>query len=91
MALTVLGRPPGLPHIALEEEEEEGENEENEKEEEEKEEGVDVRSGSCLLVPNSPALPSGRRCSPEPGSPPEHTSTCPPNGVRNNGFPHLLI
>uniref|UniRef100_A0A3Q4BI26 Rho guanine nucleotide exchange factor (GEF) 12b n=1 Tax=Mola mola TaxID=94237 RepID=A0A3Q4BI26_MOLML len=86
VALTVLGRPPGLPHIPLEEEEEEGEDEENEKKEEEKEEGVEVRSASCLLVPHSPALPSGQRCSPEPSSPQEHTSTCPPNGDRATGL-----
>uniref|UniRef100_A0A4W6D510 Rho guanine nucleotide exchange factor (GEF) 12b n=1 Tax=Lates calcarifer TaxID=8187 RepID=A0A4W6D510_LATCA len=46
VALTVLGRPPGLPQIPLEEEEEE----------KEKEEGAEVSPPSSVSVPHSPAL-----------------------------------
>ncbi|KAM3869008.1 rho guanine nucleotide exchange factor 12 [Diretmus argenteus] len=52
VALTVLGRPPGLPQIPLEEEEEE------------EEEGGEV-SLSSLTAPHSPALPIAEHCSPQ--------------------------
>ncbi|XP_031729963.1 rho guanine nucleotide exchange factor 12 isoform X2 [Anarrhichthys ocellatus] len=48
VALTVLGRPPGLPYMPLEEDDEE----------EEKEEGAEVRPPSSLSTPHSPALHS---------------------------------
>ncbi|XP_054481735.1 rho guanine nucleotide exchange factor 12-like isoform X2 [Anoplopoma fimbria] len=48
VALTVLGRPPGLPNISLEDEEE-------------KEEGAEVGSPSSLSTPHSPAVPGGER------------------------------
>uniref|UniRef100_A0A665U8X0 Rho guanine nucleotide exchange factor (GEF) 12b n=1 Tax=Echeneis naucrates TaxID=173247 RepID=A0A665U8X0_ECHNA len=53
VALTVLGRPPGLPQIPLEEEEDA------------KEEGADFSTPSSLSVPTSPVLPGGERCSQE--------------------------
>ncbi|XP_067347892.1 rho guanine nucleotide exchange factor 12 isoform X2 [Channa argus] len=49
VALTVLGRPPGLPRIPLEDEEEG------------KEDGGNVNLPSCLSVPHSPALPRGEQ------------------------------
>ncbi|XP_041807971.1 rho guanine nucleotide exchange factor 12-like isoform X3 [Chelmon rostratus] len=52
VALTVLGRPPGLPQIPLEE-----------AEGEEKEEGAEVSSSTSLSAPHSPALPGGEKCS----------------------------
>ncbi|KAG7516818.1 rho guanine nucleotide exchange factor 12-like isoform X1 [Solea senegalensis] len=61
VALTVLGRPPGLPHIPLEEEEGEEEGEEKEME---KDDGAEVSSPSSHSVPNSPALPGVERRSP---------------------------
>ncbi|XP_023286681.1 rho guanine nucleotide exchange factor 12-like isoform X2 [Seriola lalandi dorsalis] len=51
VALTVLGRPPGLPQIPLEEDE--------------KEKGAEVSTPSSLSVPHSPALPGGEHCSPQ--------------------------
>ncbi|KAA8586598.1 hypothetical protein FQN60_000434 [Etheostoma spectabile] len=48
VALTVLGRPPGLPNIPLEEDEEE-----------KKEEGAEVNPPSSLSAPHSPALQRG--------------------------------
>ncbi|XP_078122077.1 rho guanine nucleotide exchange factor 12 isoform X1 [Sander vitreus] len=48
VALTVLGRPPGLPNIPLEEDEEE-----------KKEEGAEVSLPSSLSAPHSPALQGG--------------------------------
>ncbi|XP_034745196.1 rho guanine nucleotide exchange factor 12-like isoform X3 [Etheostoma cragini] len=48
VALTVLGRPPGLPNIPLEEDEKE-----------KKEEGAEVNPPSSLSAPHSPALPGG--------------------------------
>ncbi|XP_058482838.1 rho guanine nucleotide exchange factor 12 isoform X3 [Solea solea] len=65
VALTVLGRPPGLPHIPLEEEEDE---EEGEEKETEKEDGAEVSSPSSHSVPNSPALPGVQRRSPSTSS-----------------------
>uniref|UniRef100_UPI0037E7B79D rho guanine nucleotide exchange factor 12 isoform X2 n=1 Tax=Semicossyphus pulcher TaxID=241346 RepID=UPI0037E7B79D len=53
VALTVLGRPPGLPQIPLEDDEEG-----------EKEEGAEVSTPSTLSAPHSPALPGGEQCSP---------------------------
>ncbi|XP_040006687.1 rho guanine nucleotide exchange factor 12-like isoform X2 [Xiphias gladius] len=53
VALTVLGRPPGLPQIPLEEDEDE------------KEEGAEVSPPSSLSVPHSPPLPGGEKCSPQ--------------------------
>uniref|UniRef100_A0A665U9A7 Rho guanine nucleotide exchange factor (GEF) 12b n=1 Tax=Echeneis naucrates TaxID=173247 RepID=A0A665U9A7_ECHNA len=58
VALTVLGRPPGLPQIPLEEEEDA------------KEEGADFSTPSSLSVPTSPVLPGGERCSQEQVTPP---------------------
>lgn len=51
VALTVLGRPPGLPQIPLEEEAGE------------KEEGGNVKMPLSLSVPQSPTLPRGEQCS----------------------------
>ncbi|XP_068457060.1 rho guanine nucleotide exchange factor 12-like [Clinocottus analis] len=50
VALTVLGRPPGLPHVPLEEDEEE-----------KTEEGAEVRPHSALSTPRSPAAPGGEQ------------------------------
>ncbi|KAM6983451.1 rho guanine nucleotide exchange factor 12-like [Tautogolabrus adspersus] len=58
VALTVLGRPPGLPQIPLGEEEEEV-----------KEEGAEVSTPSSLSAPHSPALPGGEKCSPVTSNP----------------------
>uniref|UniRef100_A0A4W6D4Y4 Rho guanine nucleotide exchange factor (GEF) 12a n=1 Tax=Lates calcarifer TaxID=8187 RepID=A0A4W6D4Y4_LATCA len=55
VALTVLGRPPGLPQIPLEEEEEE----------KEKEEGAEVSPPSSVSVPHSPALSGVEQRSPQ--------------------------
>ncbi|KAM9348328.1 rho guanine nucleotide exchange factor 12-like [Symphorus nematophorus] len=65
VALTVLGRPPGLPQIPLEEGEEEAE----------KEEGAEVRPPSSLSAPHSPALTGGERCSSVSSSPQEHITS----------------
>ncbi|XP_045895461.1 rho guanine nucleotide exchange factor 12-like [Micropterus dolomieu] len=67
VALTVLGRPPGLPQIPLEE-----------GEEEEREEGAEVSPLSSLSVPHSPALPGGEQCRPQ-----EHTTSSPSHGGEN--------
>ncbi|TKS83195.1 Rho guanine nucleotide exchange factor 12 [Collichthys lucidus] len=73
VALTVLGRPPGLPHMPLEE-----------GEEEEKEEGAEVSTlYSCLSVPHSPALPGGERSSHVTSSPQEHITSFLPDGPEN--------
>ncbi|XP_071362686.1 rho guanine nucleotide exchange factor 12 isoform X2 [Trachinotus anak] len=53
VALTVLGRPPGLPQIPLEEVEDV------------KDEGAEVSIPSSLSVQHSPALPGGEQCSPQ--------------------------
>uniref|UniRef100_A0A3Q3GVR9 DH domain-containing protein n=1 Tax=Labrus bergylta TaxID=56723 RepID=A0A3Q3GVR9_9LABR len=53
VALTVLGRPPGLPQIPLGEEEEEV-----------KEDGAEVSTPSSLSAPHSPALPGGEKGNP---------------------------
>lgn len=75
VALTVLGRPPGLPQIPLEEEEEG-----------EKEQGAEVSPPSSLSAPLSPALPGGEQCSPVTSgtscSPQEHVTSFLPDGVR---------
>ncbi|GAA6233517.1 rho guanine nucleotide exchange factor 12-like [Lates japonicus] len=68
VALTVLGRPPGLPQIPLEEEEEE----------EKKEEGAEVSPPSSVSVPHSPALSGVEKCSPQ-----EHITTSRPDGDEN--------
>nr|XP_020454230.1 rho guanine nucleotide exchange factor 12-like isoform X2 [Monopterus albus] len=75
VALTVLGRPPGLPQIPLEEEKEE------------KEEGEKVNLSSSLSAPHSPALPGGERCTPSISSPQEHMTPPLPDGatVSRNG------
>ncbi|XP_044077360.1 rho guanine nucleotide exchange factor 12-like isoform X2 [Siniperca chuatsi] len=76
VALTVLGRPPGLPQISLEE-----------GEEEEKEERAEVSPPSSLSAPHSPALPGGEQCSPVTSStscrPQEHITSSPPDGDEN--------
>ncbi|XP_067464922.1 rho guanine nucleotide exchange factor 12-like isoform X2 [Thunnus thynnus] len=69
VALTVLGRPPGLPHIPLEEEE--------------KEEGGEVSSLSSLSVPHSPALPGREQRSSTSCGPQEHIASPPPDGDEN--------
>ncbi|XP_034461521.1 rho guanine nucleotide exchange factor 12 isoform X1 [Hippoglossus hippoglossus] len=53
VALTVLGRPPGLPQIPLEEDEGEGD------------EGAELGSPSSLSVPHSPLLSGAEPCSPQ--------------------------
>ncbi|XP_037604893.1 rho guanine nucleotide exchange factor 12-like isoform X1 [Sebastes umbrosus] len=63
VALTVLGRPPGLPHMPLEEDDEEKKAEE---------EGAEVSLPSSLSAPHSPALPGGERCSHQ-----EHITSLP--------------
>ena len=74
VALTVLGRPPGLSHVRLEEEEEE---------EEEKEKGAEV---SSLSAPNSPVLSgveqSGHMTCSSSCSHQEATGSSLPDGVR---------
>ncbi|XP_070699506.1 rho guanine nucleotide exchange factor 12-like [Pempheris klunzingeri] len=67
VALTVLGRPPGLPHIPLEAEVEE-----------EKGEGAEVSSPSSVSGQLSPALPGGERCGPQ-----EHIASSLPDGGEN--------
>ncbi|XP_053297394.1 rho guanine nucleotide exchange factor 12 isoform X1 [Pleuronectes platessa] len=64
VALTVLGRPPGLPQIPLEEEEE-GEGDE----------GAELGSPSSLSVPHSPLLSGVEPCSPQ-----EHSASPLPDG-----------
>uniref|UniRef100_A0A3P8W7D7 Rho guanine nucleotide exchange factor 12-like n=1 Tax=Cynoglossus semilaevis TaxID=244447 RepID=A0A3P8W7D7_CYNSE len=78
VALTVLGRPPGLPQIPLGEEEEDEEEdqkkaEEEEKEKEEEDEGSEVSPPLCL----SPALPGvcGEQRSSWSSSSPQENST----------------
>ncbi|XP_042354719.1 rho guanine nucleotide exchange factor 12-like [Plectropomus leopardus] len=68
VALTVLGRPPGLPHIPLEEDDEE----------ENKEEGAEVSPPSSLSAPHSPALQSGEQCSLQ-----EHSTSSMPDRDEN--------
>ncbi|XP_069002013.1 rho guanine nucleotide exchange factor 12 isoform X3 [Embiotoca jacksoni] len=63
VALTVLGRPPGLPQIPLEEEKER------------KEEGAEVGAPSSLSAPHSPALSGGEQCGSSPCSPPDHNTS----------------
>lgn len=75
VALTVLGRPPGLPQIPLEE-----------AEGEEKEEGAEVSSSTSLSAPHSPALPGGEKCSHVTSGtscgPQEHITSALLDGVR---------
>uniref|UniRef100_A0A4W6D5U3 Rho guanine nucleotide exchange factor (GEF) 12b n=1 Tax=Lates calcarifer TaxID=8187 RepID=A0A4W6D5U3_LATCA len=78
VALTVLGRPPGLPQIPLEEEEEE----------KEKEEGAEVSPPSSVSVPHSPALSGVEQRSPQ-----EHITSARPDGEEEcsrNPRPKLL-
>ncbi|XP_035522363.1 rho guanine nucleotide exchange factor 12 isoform X2 [Morone saxatilis] len=76
VALTVLGRPPGLRQIPLEE-----------GEEKEKEEGAEVSPPSSLSAPHSPALPGGEQCGPVTGSmsrsPQDHIASSLPDGAEN--------
>ncbi|XP_076606817.1 rho guanine nucleotide exchange factor 12 isoform X2 [Chaetodon auriga] len=76
VALTVLGRPPGLPHIPLEE-----------GEREEKEEGAELSPSSSLSEPHSPALPGGEKCSHVTSgsscSPQEYITSSLPDGPEN--------
>ncbi|XP_041657068.1 rho guanine nucleotide exchange factor 12 [Cheilinus undulatus] len=72
VALTVLGRPPGLPQIPLDEEEEE-----------EKEEGAEVSMPSSLSAPHSPALPGGQQHSPITSIPQEPISSSLLDGDEN--------
>ncbi|XP_049447196.1 rho guanine nucleotide exchange factor 12-like isoform X1 [Epinephelus fuscoguttatus] len=69
VALTVLGRPPGLPHISLEEDDEE---------ENSKGEGADLSPPSSVSAPHSPALPGGEQCSLQ-----EHSTSSLPDGDEN--------
>ncbi|KAM7373986.1 hypothetical protein PAMP_006666 [Pampus punctatissimus] len=69
VALTVLGRPPGLPQVPLEDEE--------------KEEGVEVSPASSLSVPHSPALPGGEQRSSMSCSPQEHIASPLPDRGEN--------
>ncbi|XP_026183905.1 rho guanine nucleotide exchange factor 12 isoform X2 [Mastacembelus armatus] len=71
VALTVLGRPPGLTQIPLEEEEEE------------KGEGGKASLHSSLSAPHSPALPGGEKCNLLISSPQEHISSFLPDGEEN--------
>ncbi|XP_040907371.1 rho guanine nucleotide exchange factor 12 isoform X2 [Toxotes jaculatrix] len=71
VALTVLGRPPGLPQISLEEDEDE------------KEDGPEVGPLSSLSVPNPPTLPGVEQCIPLTSSPQEHIASPPPDGGEN--------
>ncbi|XP_070773277.1 rho guanine nucleotide exchange factor 12-like [Enoplosus armatus] len=77
VALTVLGRPPGLPQIPLEDGEEGGE----------EEEGALVSTPFSLSGPHSPALPGGEQCSPVTSStscsPQEHITSSLPDGDEN--------
>lgn len=57
VALTVLGRPPGLPQIPLGEEEQEV-----------KEERAEVSPPSSVSAPHPPALPGGEQSSPQSSS-----------------------
>nr|XP_046265862.1 rho guanine nucleotide exchange factor 12-like isoform X2 [Scatophagus argus] len=76
VALTVLGRPPGLSQIPLEEEEEE-----------EREEGADVGPGSSPSAAHSPEPPAGGQrshvTSSTSCSPQEHMASCLPDGAEN--------
>ncbi|XP_008331233.1 rho guanine nucleotide exchange factor 12 isoform X2 [Cynoglossus semilaevis] len=87
VALTVLGRPPGLPQIPLGEEEEDEEEdqkkaEEEEKEKEEEDEGSEVSPPLCL----SPALPGvcgEQRSSWSSSSPQENSTSSLTDGSEN--------
>lgn len=85
VALTVLGRPPGLPQIPLGEEEEDEEEDQEKAEEEEKEEedeGSEVSPPLCL----SPALPGvcgEQRSSWSSSSPQENSTSSLTDGVRS--------
>lgn len=70
MALTVLGRPPGVPQIPLVEDEEDSDVEK--REEEEMEEGAEVSSSSSHM-----ALPVSERC------PSETSVALLPDGVKD--------
>lgn len=70
VALTVLGRPPGVPQISLVEDEEDSDVEK--REEEEMEEGAEVSSSSFLI-----ALPASERC------PMETSVALLPDGVKD--------
>lgn len=70
MALTVLGRPPGVPQISLDEEED---SDVEKREEEEQDEGAEV-SSSCSPI----ARPAGERWPSETGG-----AASLPDGVRD--------
>ncbi|XP_071388987.1 rho guanine nucleotide exchange factor 12-like [Centroberyx affinis] len=74
VALTVLGRPPGLPQIPLEEQ--------GAGEKEDEEEGGEVGLSSSLSAPHSPALPGGEQCSTS-CSPQDHITSPLPRGGEN--------
>uniref|UniRef100_A0A3Q1H0S3 Rho guanine nucleotide exchange factor 12-like n=1 Tax=Acanthochromis polyacanthus TaxID=80966 RepID=A0A3Q1H0S3_9TELE len=76
VALTVLGRPPGLPQISLEEEKDGNE------------EGGEV--STSLSAPNSPALSGGEQSSCLSGSPQHPLSTALCDGVRHMAIKHTL-
>uniref|UniRef100_A0A3Q0S3V7 Rho guanine nucleotide exchange factor (GEF) 12b n=1 Tax=Amphilophus citrinellus TaxID=61819 RepID=A0A3Q0S3V7_AMPCI len=84
VALTVLGRPPGLPQIPLEEEKEG------------QEENGDISTPSTLSAPHSPALSGGEQCSPltssTPCNPQENTtSSSLSDGVRKRRTPSYCV
>ncbi|XP_017284671.1 rho guanine nucleotide exchange factor 12 [Kryptolebias marmoratus] len=89
VALTVLGRPPGLPQIPLDEEKEEQQPQQQEEEEEEEE----ADSPPFISAPNSPVLSGEERSSflssssssSKPCSPHNHVSCCPPDGDAASG------
>lgn len=70
VALTVLGRPPGVPHIPLVEDEEDSDV--DKREEEEMEDGAEVSSSSSPV-----ALPASERC------PLETSAALLPDGVKD--------
>ncbi|KAF7644721.1 hypothetical protein LDENG_00217060, partial [Lucifuga dentata] len=72
VALTVLGRPPGLPQMPLEEEDEVPEGE-----------GGGVSTPCSLSAPHTPTLTGGEQCSPPTCCPQEHITPTVPNGDEN--------
>lgn len=75
VALTVLGRPPGLPQISLDEEKEQQQPEEEEEEESD--------TPPFFSAPNSPVLSGEERSSFLSSSSPQNHLTCSPtDGVR---------
>ncbi|XP_029957008.1 rho guanine nucleotide exchange factor 12-like isoform X2 [Salarias fasciatus] len=77
VALTVLGRPPGLPQMTLEEEEEEEDEAAAAEEEEDEDEGGEAGAASSPSAPHSPVLSGGGRSPDRPtSSPPEGDSGC---------------